>query len=415
MMETTVETTLQQESERPTTGLYARLGLRPFINAAGPLTRLGGNRLAPDVLAAMAEASHDFVHLDELQIAAGRVIAEVTGAEAGYVTSGAAAGLSLATAACVAGMDVAAFDRLPDTTGLKNEVVVQRGHRNSYDHAIRAAGVRMVEVGYLGHPGAGGTLPWQIAEAITERAAAVACPILDTPGTVSLSEVCEIAHARGVPVIVDAAAELPPRSNLRRFIREGADIVVFSGGKAIGGPQASGIVAGRAELIASIALQHQDMDVRAETWAKRGLIPGRLAGVPHQGFGRAMKVGREEIAGLIVALERFAAGSDVEDRHRWDALLDEVEAAIGQISGVTVERSFNPRKPIPLLRMTIDQELTSTSAYGVVSVLLEGDPPIAVSESYAEQGILIINPMTLAESEGEIVGRRLREALVADG
>ena len=393
-------------------GLYARLGLRSFINAAGPLTRLGGNRLAPDVLAAMAEASRDFVHLDELQAAAGRVIAEVTGAEAGYVTSGAAAGLSLATAACVAGMDVAAFDRLPDTAGMKNEVVVQRGHRNSYDHAIRAAGVRMVEVGYLGHPGAGGTLAWQIAEAISERTAAVACPILDTPGTVPLWEVCQIAHERGVPVIVDAAAELPPRSNLRRFIVEGADVVVFSGGKAIGGPQASGIVAGRADLIASIALQHQDMDVRAETWSKRGLIPQRLAGVPHQGFGRSMKVGREEIAGLIVALERFAAGSDLKDRHRWDALLDGVEEALGSMPGVTVERTFNPRKPIPLLRIAIDEELTGKSAYGVVSKLLEGDPPIAVSESYAEQGMIVINPMTLAEDEAETVGRRLHEVLV---
>ena len=211
-------------------------------------------------------------------------------------------GLALGTAACVAGMDVAAMDRLPDTTGLRNEVIVQRGHRNSYDHAIRSAGVRFVEVGYLGYPGAGGTMPWQIESAITERTAAIACPILDTPGCVPLPVVAEIAHRHGLPVIVDAAAELPPRSNLRRFIAEGADLVVFSGGKAIGGPQASGILAGRADLIASVALQHQDMDVRPETWNKRGLLDGTVAGIPHQGFGRAMKVGREEIAGLITAL-----------------------------------------------------------------------------------------------------------------
>ncbi|MGI9252146.1 MAG: aminotransferase class V-fold PLP-dependent enzyme, partial [Thermomicrobiales bacterium] len=300
---------------------YETLGLTPVINAAGTLTRLGGSRMAPEVLAAMQEAAASFVPIDELQERAGAVIAEITGAEAGYVVTGAAAGLSLGTAACVAGMDIGKMDRLPDTTGMKNEVVVQRGHRNSYDHAIRAAGIRFVEVGYLGYPGAGGTMPWQIDEAITERTAAVACPILDTPGTVPLAVVCEIAHAKGVPVIVDAAAELPPRINLRRFIAEGADLVVFSGGKAIGGPQASGILAGRKDLIASVSLQHQDMDNRPETWSRRSWIAeGRVAGVPHQGFGRSMKVGREEIAGLITALRRFAAGSDETDFQRWMTL-----------------------------------------------------------------------------------------------
>src|SRR5215218_6757721 len=331
-------------------GVYEELGLRTVINASGTLTRLGGSRMVPEVLAAMAEAAAAFVPLDDLQARAGEIIAEVTGAEAGYVVTGAAAGLSLGVAACVAGMDVAAMDRLPDTTGLQDEVVVQRGHRNAYDHAIRAAGVRMVEVGYLGYPGAGGTHSWQLAAAINERTAAVACPILDTPGTVPLPEVCQIAHERGNPVIVDAAAELPPRANLRRFITEGADLVVFSGGKAIGGPQASGILAGRSDLIASVALQHQDMDVRADTWNKRSLLSeGQVRGVPHQGFGRSMKVGREEIVGLITALRRYAAGSDGADAACWSGLLDRIAELVGEIPGVTLSKAFNPRKPIPLL------------------------------------------------------------------
>ena len=296
-------------------GIYDELGVRTVINASGTLTRLGGSRMAPEVLAAMAEAAA-VVRPDRRLAGAGRRGHRRDHRRRGRLRRhrrGRRARLGVA--ACVAGMDVAAMDRLPDTTGLQNEVVVQRGHRNAYDHAIRAAGVRMVEVGYLGYPGAGGTCPWQIDAAITERTAAVACPILDTPGTVPLPEVCEIAHARGVPVIVDAAAELPPRANLRRFIAEGADLVAFSGGKAIGGPQASGILAGRADLIASVALQHQDMDVRPETWSwrRRCWTTGRLAGVPHQGFGRSMKVGREEIVGLIVALRRFVAGSDEAD------------------------------------------------------------------------------------------------------
>jgi L-seryl-tRNA(Ser) seleniumtransferase len=341
------------------------------------------------------------------------VIAGVTGAEAGYVVTGAAAGLSLGVAACVAGMDVAAMDRLPDTTGLKNEVVVQRGHRNAYDHAIRAVGVRMVEVGYLGYPGAGGTAPWQIAEAITERTAAIACPILDTPGTVPLRQVCAIAHERGVPVIVDAAAELPPRSNLRRFIDEGADLVVFSGGKAIAGPQASGILAGRADLIASVALQHQDMDVRPETWSWRPLLAaGALAGVPHQGFGRSMKVGREEIVGLITTLRRYVAGSDEEDLTRWQCLLDPIEAVLTDVPGIALTRHVPAHKPVPLLRIALAGDVDGDRAYPLVNRLLAGEPAIAIDQSHAEHGYVIVNPMALTPAEAEQIARRLREELL---
>jgi L-seryl-tRNA(Ser) seleniumtransferase len=393
-------------------GIYDELGLCTVINASGTLTRLGGSRMAPETLAAMAEAAASFVHIDELQERAGAVLAEVTGAEAGYVVTGAAAGLSLGTAACVAGMDVAAMDRLPDTTGLKNEIVVQRGHRNAYDHAIRAVGVRMVEVGYLGYPGAGGTHPWQIAEAISERTAAVACPVMDTPGTVPLSQVCEIAHARGVPVIVDAAAELPPRANLHRYIAEGADLVVFSGGKAIAGPQASGILVGRADVIASVALQHQDMDVRPETWLRRGwLSTGRVGGVPHQGFGRSMKVGREEIIGLLVALRAFAAGSDEADLARWQSLLDPIECALDGLPGLQVTRQVPAHKPVPLLRINIDGECAGARAYAIVNALLTGDPAIAIDQSHAEHGRLTVNPMGITEDEAAAIARRLRQEL----
>ncbi len=155
-------------------GVYENLGVRTIINASGTLTRVGGSRMAPEVLAAMAEAAASYVHIDELQASAGEVLARATGAEAGYVTSGASAGLTLGIAACVAGMDVDKMDRLPDVTGMKSEVAVQRGHRNSYDHAIRAVGVTFVEAYYLGYPGAGGTMPWQLEAAITDRTAAVA-------------------------------------------------------------------------------------------------------------------------------------------------------------------------------------------------------------------------------------------------
>jgi L-seryl-tRNA(Ser) seleniumtransferase len=361
----------------------------------------------------MAEAAAAFVAIGELQERAGEVLAKITGAEAGYVVAGAAAGLSLGTAACVAGLDVAKMDCLPDTTGMKDEVVVQRGHRNAYDHAIRAAGVKLVEVGYLGYPGAGGTAPWQISEAIGEKTAAVSCPILATPGTVPLPEVCEIAHAHGVPVIVDAAAELPPRANLRRYIADGADLVVFSGGKAIGGPQASGVLVGREDLIASVALQHQDMDVRQETWSRRGWVAdGRLRGVPHQGFGRSMKVGREEIVGLVVTLQRYAAGSDDADLARWQACLDPIEAAVSGLSRIAVARHLSPTKPVPSLRIDLAGRGGRSAANAVVLALLAGDPAIAVGEQLADQGMLVVDPQGLTAAEAALVADRLRRALV---
>ena len=395
-------------------GFYDDLGVRTVINAAGPLTRLGGNRVSSEVLAAMAEAAASNVRIDELQERAGHVIAEATGAEAGYVVAGAAAGLTLAAAACIAGQDPAKMDRLPDTTGLRNEIVVQRGHRNAYDHALRAAGVKLVEAGYLGYPGAGGTYAWQVEAVISERTAAIACPVLETPGTLSLPEIAEIARRHDLPVIVDAAAALPPRANLRRFIAEGADLVTFSGGKAIGGPQASGILAGRRDLIRSVALQHQDLDVRAETWTRRGwLSDGSLGGIPHHGLGRAMKVGREEVAGLITALRRYLAGDDAADVARWQTMLDAVAGHLHDVPGVTLGRRLNPAHPVPQLWIDLDPATVGLIAYDAINALLDGEPAVAVAESRAEYDTLIVNPMVLSEDEAELVGRRLRTVLHA--
>jgi L-seryl-tRNA(Ser) seleniumtransferase len=396
--------------------VYQELGVTPVINAAATLTRLGGSRMAPEVLAAMNDAAASFVHIDELQAKAGAVIADITGAEAGYVTTGAAAALTLGTAACLAGMDVSKMDRLPDTTGMKSEVVVQKGHRNAYDHAVRAAGITFVEVGTMGYPGAGGTFAWQIEEAITDRTAAVFCPILDTPGTLKLAEVAEIAHAKGVPVIVDAAAELPPRSNLRRFIAEGADLVAFSGGKAIGGPQSSGVLAGRRELIDSVALQHQDMDVRAETWSKRHYIDeGRVRGVPTQGFGRALKVGREEVVGLIAALKIFAAGKDEDDWARWDVVLDIVHESLDGIPGVTVNRTTAPPARYPAIWVDIDEAITGIGSYALNNELLTGDQPIAAAETLADKNQVGVLPHGLTQEEAAIVGHRIREITTRNG
>ncbi len=249
--------------------IYERLGVRTIINAKGPATRLSGATLPEPVIAAMAEASRSCVDMAELQAAASAVIAEITGAEAGIVTSGAAAALLLGAAACVTGTDPALMNRLPDVSGMRDEAVVVRSQRNQYDRAVRAVGLRLVEVGIPDRVSGAGVRDaeaWEIADAITARTALVlyvAAPF----SRPALPAVVAAAHAAGVPVLVDAAAQLPPASNLTQFVAEGADLVAFSGGKALRGPQGSGILCGRRDLIMAAALQMLDMDVDWEFWS----------------------------------------------------------------------------------------------------------------------------------------------------
>ena len=174
------------------------------------------------------------------------------------------------------------------------------------------------------------------------------------------------------------------------------------------------LLAGRRDLIASVALQHQDMDVRAETWAKRGLLGERaVAGIPHQGFGRAMKVGREEAVGLIVALQRFAAGSDEVDAAVWNEQLSLIESALEGIPNITVERKTGGKQPIPMLDITIDEHALGRTAYHVLNDLIEGHPSIAVAESRAEFGVITVNPHSLCDAEIPIVAKRLRDVLTS--
>ena len=318
-------------------GVYQRFGVRTIINASGPATRLSGSIMAPEVAEAMAEAGRSCVDIAELQAAASSVIARHTGAEAGYVTSGAAAGLLLGTAACVTGLDPTRMNRLPDTTGMKSRVVMARSHRNFYDHAVRSVGIELVEIGISDRFSGAGVRdaePWEYAAAIDDDTAAVVY-VAYAHTQPELSAVVEVAHAASVPVIVDAAGQLPPASNLRRFLAEGADLVAFSGGKAIAGPQSSGILAGSRELIQAAALQHLDLDILWDQWnPPAGLIDkSRLPGAPHHGIGRPCKVGKEEIVGLLTALERFVEEGDEARRARWLEHMRQLAEAAGSPAG----------------------------------------------------------------------------------
>ena len=248
--------------------LFRELGLTPIINASGTVTRLGGAPMPQAVLDAFVAAAAETVPLEQLQASASQRIAEVTGAEAGLVTSGAAASLTLGAAAILAKWNIGRMERLPNCDGIPSEFVVAREHRNGYDHAVRAAGARLVEVGFnelVANAGVRRTETWEYEAAFGPATAGVLYGY-STSAQPPLDKVVECAHRHHLPVLVDAAAELPPRKNLTAIVATGADLVAFSGGKAIRGPQSTGILCGRREFVGSAALQMLDMDDHPELW-----------------------------------------------------------------------------------------------------------------------------------------------------
>jgi L-seryl-tRNA(Ser) seleniumtransferase len=377
-----------------------------LINGRSFSTKAGGCPLPQEVLEAMREAGEYCVRMDELQAAASEVIARATGAEAGIVTSGAAAGLTLGAAACLARLDVNRMNQLPDTTGMPNEFVTHRAHRNDYDHAVRAAGARFVEVGFSYY-----TFAYEVESAITPRTAALYYEAGADQGVLPLEEFAAIAHRHRLPVLVDAAPEMPPAFNLRAFVAAGADLVAFSGGKHLQGPQATGILCGRRDLILSAALQHQDMDVFPETWPLRTLIEnGTLVGPPHHGIGRGFKVGKEEIAGLLTAIERYQSRDFTAERARWISDMECVVAGVRDLPGVSGRLQYpqpNGRE-VPGAIVKIDAAAAGMDAHAVINALQAGEPPIAVFEKFAASGEIVVFPEALRPGEASTIAQRLR-------
>jgi L-seryl-tRNA(Ser) seleniumtransferase len=392
--------------------IYEELGVPSVINATGTKTRIGGSRIRSEALDAMTRAADAFVRLSDLQARASDLIADVTGAEAGYVTCGAASALALGAAACIAGDDIGAMARLPDTEGLADEIVMARTHRTGYDHALRAAGARIVDVGtndrHLG-TGSRNVEPWEYADAITEDTAAVA--YVEKPYTEpDLDIVCEIAHDHGVPVVVDAAAELPPVTNLERFIDEGADLVAFSGGKAIRGPQTTGILAGRADLVSSVAAQHLDMHAAEAVWEPPTdlLDPAELGGIPRQGLGRPMKVGKEELAALVRALEAFVEEDHDALQHEWRDRSERIAEALTPVAGVTTAITAADKTAVaPEVTVTVDPATAGVSATEVVGGLRQEKPRVFVGAD-SLPGAFTVNPMCLTDEETAYVCERIQ-------
>lgn len=398
--------------------IYYDFGVSPVINAAGTKTRIGGSLIRPEAVEAMHAAAESFVVLSDLQSAASRLISELTGAEAGYVTSGAGAGMMLAGAAVLARDDFSVMSRLPDTTGIPDEIVMPRTHRTGYDHAFRAAGGEIVDIGTNDyHLGTGSTNvePWELEEAITEETAAVG--YVEKPYTQpELSVVADIAHEHDTPVIVDAAAELPPTANFSRFIEQGADLVVFSGGKAIRGPQTTGIVAGRQELIESMALQNLDMHIADELWDPPELLSDTdlSSGVPRQGIGRPLKVGKEELSGLLRALELFVEEDQEKQRQRWLRRAEYLDDQLSGIDGLDPHIDCTKESIAPEVVVAIDADVVGSTATELARTLRDGDPRVFVGSDRLHCEEIVLNTMCLEDDQVDYVLDRIVTAIDAD-
>ncbi len=335
----------------------------------------------------MARAAGDFVPLEMLHQKAGEQLARILGVDAAMVIAGAAAGLTLGTAACLASADPDQMAALPKPPP-KHKVMIQCCHRNPFERAIQLAGATLVQVG-----DAIRTRPVDLESAIDDQTAAVVfflqADMLEA--SLSLDQTLEIAHARGLPVFVDAAAELPPKSNLWRLAQRGADLVLFSGSKDLRGPQTSGLMVGREDLIAA----------------------ARVQSAPHEHvIGRPMKAGKEIVAGMLAAVEAYLAEDEVARFAKWERIADYLEDALGNIPFLKVRR-FIPGQPFiqpactPRVAISLDGD-AALSISALKLALWQGDPPIA-TEIIRED--LIVNTHTLTMPEGEVIARRIREIL----
>ena len=367
---------------------YQDLGLDPVINAATTFTALGGSLMPDEVLVAMKEAAGSFVDMHQLHLAAGKRLAELTNNEAAYVTSGCAAALILAILGVRTGGNPAAITDYPGHAEAPYEVIMHTAHRIPYDAAIALSGARIHQIGNVQQ-----TFSWELEGAITNNTAAVLyvagshLPQVALP----LEEVVRIAHARHVPVIVDAAAQLPPAENLWHYTRDlGADIAVFSGGKALRGPQASGLMVGRPDLIEA----------------------ARQNGAPYQRWARAMKVGKEEIAGLVAAVSRFVALDHTAIRHEWTQVVEHWHANFSEAPGVTatVDPFNEAGQPVPRLYLAI---ANPARAQSVLDQIAASRPRVAVlpDQANSKPRGLWLSPDLLRDGEAEIVQRIVLNAI----
>jgi L-seryl-tRNA(Ser) seleniumtransferase len=356
------------------------LGVRSFINAAGTFTNLTGSLMAPEVMAAMQAASRKFVRLEDLHDAAGKRIAELLHCPAALVTAGCASALSLATAACVAGADRDRIMRLPDTTGMKNEVLVQKTHRVGYDHAIRNAGVRMVEV----------ETREELEKSIGGRTVMLFFfNAADPQGTIHHEEFVALGKKYNVPTLIDAAADVPPAENLWRYTKMGFDLVAFSGGKGLRGPQSAGLLLGRKDLIEAAKLNNSP---NADSLC------------------RTNKVNKEEVVGMFVALELFLGRDHAAVWAEWQGRCRRIAQALSGFEDVRTE-VYVPEiaNAVPHLRVSWDYRRRRLSPTDMAKRLRDGKPSIEVNPGTGRQ--LVIGVWMMEPGEDAVVAERVRAIL----
>jgi len=360
---------------------FKELGIKPFINAAGTYTTLTASLMQPEVVQAIEYASKQFVHLIDLHDAVGARIASLIGCEAAMVTAGAASALTLGTAACMTGTNQDFIRRLPDTTGMKNEVIIQKTHRYGYDHAVRNCGIRFVEV----------ETREELERAINDHTAMMLFfNAADPLGKIKAAEFVQLGKTHGVPTFTDAAADVPPVEALSRFTKMGFDLVTFSGGKGLRGPQSCGLLLGRKDLIAA----------------------ARLNGPPNSDtIGRGMKVNKEEYVGMMVAVEQYIKRDHAAEWREWEKRVKVVADSVGPIPGVKTE-TFVPEisNAVPHLRITWDAGSVKITAAEAVKRLREGDPSIELRPGGAKDALEVAVWM-LQPGEAQIVAKRIREVL----
>jgi|TARA_A100001391_G_scaffold150356_1_gene107920 D-glucosaminate-6-phosphate ammonia-lyase len=368
------------------TDIRKTLGLRPVINCSGTMTSLGASIVVPHAVETVAAVLSQWTEMSDLQRIASRTIARLTGAEAGCVTASCSAAITLACAAAMTGKDLAAIERLPDASGLKDEIVIQTGHMVSYgapvEQGIRLSGARVVPVGQATSAHA-----YQLAGAITDKTAAavyvISHHVVDY-GQIPLETFCEVAHEKGVPVIVDAASEY----DLEKFLNAGADLVLYSGHKFLGGPT-SGIVAGNKDFVAACYLQNR-------------------------GVGRGMKVGKEGVAGVIAALEAWETRDHAGIRAREQKALDLWQSTLEGRAGITAIIDPDPTdNPLDRLKVLVDPEGANISAWDLADRMAQGARPVIVRDHEVEHNYFYLDPCNLHPDEEFVVAERLTEELDA--
>jgi uncharacterized pyridoxal phosphate-dependent enzyme len=360
---------------------FAELGVRTFINAAGTFTAMSASLMPLEVTEAWQAASRHYVNIAELQDKVGARIASLVGAESAMVTSGAAGALTCGTAGCIAGTDQNAIHQLPDVTGLKSEVIIQKAHRFGYEHAMRAAGAKFVEV----------ETAEDVERAVNSQTAMMFfLNFADPAGKIKAAEWVALGKKHGIPTFTDCAADVPPASNLSKYVKMGFDLVTFSGGKGLRGPQSAGLLLGTKERIAA---------ARANTSPNGDTL------------SRGMKVNKEEILGMLVAVETYLKKDHEAEWKDWERRVQTIVASVRDLPSLQTEM-FVPEiaNQVPHLKIWWDEAKLKLAPPEVQKRMREGQPSIEVSPMTSPKQ-LVVGVWMLEPGEAEIVGRRIREVL----